>query len=80
MKFEYIPKTHARRAFEYVDAEDEFYSFVEEFNIVGVITCPCHVGKRALNLRVGHAYSRRYYMRALCGQTKNRNPQYRKAK
>lgn len=36
MKFEYIPKTHARQAFEYVDAEDEFYSFVEEFNIVGV--------------------------------------------
>ena len=36
MQFEYIPKTHARQAFEYVDAEDEFYSFVEEFNIVGV--------------------------------------------
>ncbi len=36
MKFEYIPKTHARQAFGYVDAEDEFYSFVEEFNIVGV--------------------------------------------
>lgn len=36
MKFKYIPKTHARQAFEYVDAEDEFYSFVEEFNIVGV--------------------------------------------
>ena len=36
MKFEYIPKTHARQAFGYVGAEDEFYSFVEEFNIVGV--------------------------------------------
>ena len=36
MKFEYIPKTHARHAFGYVDAEDEFYSFVEEFNIIGV--------------------------------------------
>lgn len=36
MKFEYIPKTHARQVFEYVDAEDEFYRFVEEFNIVGV--------------------------------------------
>lgn len=36
MKFEYIPKTHADQNFGYIKDVDKFYSFVEEFNIVGV--------------------------------------------
>lgn len=37
MDFEYIPKTMAQKRFEYyIDNNDAFYKFVEEFNIVGV--------------------------------------------
>lgn len=36
MKFEYIPKTHANDFFGYVHSQDEFYRFIDEFNIVGV--------------------------------------------
>nr|WP_297708952.1 HNH endonuclease [uncultured Butyrivibrio sp.] len=36
MEFEYIPKTHADQRFVYIKEVDKFYSFVEEFNIVGV--------------------------------------------
>lgn len=36
MNFEYIPKPQASQAFGYIDAEDKFYRFVDEFNIVGV--------------------------------------------
>lgn len=36
MKFENIPKTHAEKIFGYIKDVDKFYSFVEEFNIVGV--------------------------------------------
>ena len=36
MDFEYIPKTHAAEKSGYIVYEERFYSFVEEFNAVGV--------------------------------------------
>ena len=36
MDFEYISKTKAKERLCYIDHEEEFYSFVEEFNITGV--------------------------------------------
>ena len=37
MDFEYIPKMNAKERFTYyIDCEEAFYSFVEEFNLIGV--------------------------------------------
>lgn len=36
MEFEKIPKENAEEKFEYIENEENFYRFVEEFNIVGV--------------------------------------------
>ena len=37
MNFERIPKVYAKRSFDcYIDDQDKFYRFVDEFNIVGV--------------------------------------------
>ena len=37
MNFESIPKVYAKRSFDrYIDDQDKFYRFVDEFNIVGV--------------------------------------------
>ena len=36
MDFEYIPKTKAKERLSYIDYEEKFYSFVEEFNLTGV--------------------------------------------
>lgn len=37
MNFENIPKIYAKRSFDYyIDDQDKFYRFVDEFNIVGV--------------------------------------------
>lgn len=33
MEFEYIPKTRAQQTFSYVESPDEFYRFIDEFNI-----------------------------------------------
>lgn len=36
MKFEYIPKTNAAETSSYIKDEDRFYSFVEDYGIIGV--------------------------------------------
>lgn len=36
MKFEYIPKTNVAKASSYIKDEDRFYSFVEDYGIIGV--------------------------------------------
>ncbi len=36
MRFEYIPKVHADEVFGHIEYIDKFYTFVNEFNIIGV--------------------------------------------
>ena len=36
MRFEKIPKKNAKEKFGYITCEENFYRFIDEFNIVGV--------------------------------------------